>query len=64
MIGRQQQIAAEQLVRFELQRLLDAIGEKADAGQGGDGQHQGDAQYRQFAGAPITGEHAQGETKR
>ncbi len=61
MVGRQQQIAAEQLVRFELERLLDAVGQKADAGQRGHRQHQGDTQHGQFAGAPVAGEHAPGE---
>jgi hypothetical protein len=59
MIGRQQQVAAKQLVGLQAQRLLDAIGEEADAGQRRHGQHQRDAEHRQFAGAPVAPEHAQ-----
>jgi hypothetical protein len=41
------------------QRLLDPVGEEADAGQRGHAQHQRDAQHRQFTGAPVAGQHAQ-----
>ena len=61
MIGAQQQVAAKQLVGLQAQRLLDAVGQEADAGQCRHRQHQRDAQHRQFAGAPVAGEHAQCE---
>ena len=64
MIGGQQQVAAEQLMGLQAQCLLDAIGEKAYAGQRRYGQHQGDAQNGEFAGAPVARKHAQRKPQR
>ncbi len=61
MVGRQQQVAAEQLVRLARDGALDAIGEEADAGQRRHGQHQRDGQHGQFAGTQVARQHAQGE---
>jgi hypothetical protein len=64
MIGGQQQVAAEQLMGLLAQRLLDAVGEEADAGQCRHGQHQADAEHGELAGAPVAREHAHCQPKR
>ena len=57
MVGQQQQVAAEQLVRLARQRPREAIGEEADAGQAGDGDHQRQPEQAQLAGAEIALQH-------
>ncbi len=58
MIGRQQQIAAQQLVRLALDRPLDPIGEETDTGQRRHRQHQSQREDSQLAGAQVAQQHA------
>ena len=61
MVGRQEKISAEQLVRLAVERLPHAIGEKTDRRQGGDGNDQSRRQQAQLAAKRIAAQHSPGE---
>ncbi|KFB67479.1 MAG: hypothetical protein CAPSK01_002920 [Candidatus Accumulibacter vicinus] len=61
MIGGQQQIGAEQLVRLAVERLMHAVGKKTHCRQGGHGNRQSCRQQAQLSAACVAPEHSPGE---
>jgi hypothetical protein len=61
LVARDDRVAAEQLARITCEAMVEAIGEEADGGEGGDGEGHGDHQQTQLAGAEVAGELAQRE---
>jgi len=61
LIGGQQEIGTEQLVRLAVERLPYPVGEEADRGQRGHRHRQRRCQQAQLAAACITAQHAPGK---
>ena len=63
MIRLEQQVAAQQLVGFAVQRLADTIGQEADAGETRHRDHEREGQQMKFAGTKIAQQHSKGEAQ-
>jgi hypothetical protein len=61
MIGGQQQIGAEQLVRLAVERLTHAVGKETHRRQGGHGHRQRRRQQAQLPAARVAPQHSPGE---
>ena len=59
----EQQVAAQQLVGFAVQRLADTIGQEADAGETRHRDHEREGQQMKFAGTKIAQQHSKGEAQ-
>ena len=58
MVGGEDEIRAEQLVRVALERLADAVGEKADARHTGHRDDERRGEHAELARAPVPAQHA------
>ena len=63
-VAAKQQIATEELVRFAVQSVCDAVGEKSDARQARDRDHDREPEQVEFAGAQVAQHHAEGKPER
>ncbi len=60
LVGHQDQVRAEELVRIAHQRLAHAVGEERDAGHARHRDGEGDGEHAQLARAPVAHEHPPG----